>query len=61
VVGTADVDVGQGVGAVEELAGDAEIRDRLPYEERLRGVGIEGFAPSQDGCHELDAARGTAD
>jgi hypothetical protein len=24
-------------------------------------VGIEGFAPSQDGRHELDAARGTAD
>lgn len=44
VVGGADVDVGEGVGGVEEFGGGAEVWDGFPYEERFSGAGVQFLA-----------------
>lgn len=61
MVWTADVDVGERVGAVQELVGRAQWRHRLPDEHRFLGVRVHGFATAEDGGYEVDAARGRAD
>ncbi len=61
VVRGADVDVREGVGGVEELGWDAEVRDGLPDEEGLAERGIERFEGAEDRGSELGAAAGGAD
>lgn len=60
VVGRADVDVGEGVGGVEEFGGGAEVGDGLPDKQRFFGAGVEEFAVPEDGGYEGDAAGGGA-
>ena len=56
VVGAADVDVGEGVGEVEQLVGDAQVRHGFPYEEGFLCARVDGLAFAEDGCDEADAA-----
>lgn len=49
MVGTTDVDVGKGIGEVEELVRDAKVRDGFPYEERFFCAWVNGFAFAEDG------------
>ena len=52
----ADVNIWQGVRAVEEFRGSAEVRDRLPDEERLGTSWIQDLSPTENRGHEVDAA-----
>jgi hypothetical protein len=56
VVGGADVDIWQGVGAVQKFSGRAEIWDWLPDEEGFRTAGVEGFSTTENGGYEVDTA-----
>ena len=49
MVGTADVDIGEGVGEVKELVRDAQVGDGFKYEERLFCVWLDGLALAEDG------------
>lgn len=61
MVGAADVDVGQSVGAVEQLVWGAAVRYGFPDEQWLLGAGVEGLAAAEDRGDEADAALGVAD
>lgn len=56
MVGTADVDVGEGVGEVEEFVRDAQIGNGFPYEKWLFYPWVDGFAFTEDGSYQLDTA-----
>ena len=61
MVGAADVDVGKGVGQVEQLVGDTQVRHGFPYEEGLLCARVDGLAFAEDGRDEADAAFWVAD
>lgn len=60
VVRAADVDVGEGVGEVEKLVRDAQVRDGFPYKQGFIRVRVYLLAFAEDGINEVDAAFGVA-
>ncbi len=56
MVGGADVDVGQGVGAVQEFGRCAEIWDWFPNEQRFRTARVEGFTTTQNRGYEINTS-----
>jgi len=56
VIWRANVNIWEGVGAVEEFRGGAEVRNRLPDEERFGTSWIQDLSPTENGGYEVDAA-----
>jgi hypothetical protein len=61
VVGGADVDVWERVGAVQKFSGSAKVWDGLPDEEWFWTAGAEGLPPSKNRGYEIDASGWGAD
>jgi hypothetical protein len=56
MIGRADVDVRQCVGAIQKLRRCAEIWHWFPDEERFGTSWVEGFPTAENGGYEVDAA-----
>ncbi len=56
MVGGADIDVREGVGAIKEFGGRAEVGNGLPDEEGFGTCGVQNFSPAENRGYEVDAA-----